>query len=219
MKIPSCSKTYGSRTVLNLPEMELPSHAICAVIGANGSGKSTFAKILAGILAPDKPGPVLEPEITAGYMPQRSYAYRMSVIQNILLGGHDQARAEKLMEALSLTHLRRKRADKLSGGETARMALARLIMKDFDLVILDEPTASMDMETTYQAEKLMVDYCRERGAAMLLVTHDLHQAKRVADHILFLQKGALIESGGKEDLLSSPKREETKQFLRFYGMA
>lgn len=145
MIIPAFSKTYGQKKVLDFPGMELQPGNIYAILGANGSGKSTFSKILADVLPADRKIR-LEPSI--GYLPQKPYAFRMSVRKNILLGGRDIQKAESLAKALSLTELEHKRADRLSGGETARMAMARLMMGTYDVVILDEPTAAMDMETT-----------------------------------------------------------------------
>lgn len=217
MKIAPFSKTYDGRKVLSFPGMELQPGKIYAVIGANGSGKSTFAKILAGVLPADKKGRFLDPA-SVGYMPQKNYAFRMSTKANILLNGKDEARANALMDAIQLRHLEHKRADKLSGGETARMALARLMMKRYDAVLLDEPTAAMDMETTLLSEKLIVQYVRETGCALILVTHSLQQARRVADEVMYFHKGELLESGAKEQVLYAPAVAETKQFLEFYGV-
>ena len=217
MKISAFSKTYEGRTVLDFPGTELEPGKICAVIGANGSGKSTFAKILSGVLKPDRKGPLSDAK-TVGFMPQKNYAFRMTTKANILLNGPDEARADRLMEAIQLTELSSKRADKLSGGETARMALVRLMMRAYDLVILDEPTAAMDMETTLVSEKLIAEYVRETGCALILVTHSLQQARRIADEVWYFHKGSLLETGAKEQVLFTPERAETKQFLEFYGV-
>ena len=217
MKILPFSKTYGKRTVLDFPGAQLQPGKIYAVIGANGSGKSTFAKILAGVLKADRKGQLLDTS-SVGYMPQKNYAFRMTTRANILLNGKDPSRAQQLMEAIQLTDLANKRADRLSGGETARMALVRLMMKSYHLVILDEPTAAMDMETTLLSEQLIVDYVRETGCALILVTHSLQQARRIAEEVLYFHKGRLLESGAKEQILSHPEKPETKQFLEFYGV-
>ena len=217
MKIHAFSKTYEGRTVLDFPGTELEPGRICAVIGANGSGKSTFAKILSGVLKPDRRSQLSDAK-TVGFMPQKNYAFRMTTKANILLNGPDEARADRLMEAIQLTELSSKRADKLSGGETARMALVRLMMRAYDLVILDEPTAAMDMETTLLSEKLIVEYVRETGCALILVTHSLQQAKRIADEVWYFHKGTLLEARAKEQVLDTPKQAETKQFLEFYGV-
>lgn len=217
MNIASFSKTYDGRKVLDFPGMEVQPGTIYAVIGANGSGKSTFAKILSGILPADKKGKPISGG-TIGYMPQRNYAFRMSTKANVLLGGRDEERAAKLMEAIQIRHLEDKRADKLSGGETARMALVRLMMQQYDLVLLDEPTAAMDMETTLLSEELIVEYVKESGCALILVTHSLQQARRIADEVWYFHKGALLETGVKERVLYNPEKAETKQFLEFYGV-
>ena len=218
MKISAFSKTYDNTKVLDFPGLELQPRKIYSIIGANGSGKSTFAKILAGVLSADQNGKQLDAPVSLGYMPQKSYAFRMSTRANILLGGKDKARAEQLMDAMQIRHLESKRANKLSGGETARMALARLMMGRFDLVILDEPTAAMDMETTSLAEKLILNYVKETGCVLLLVTHSLQQARRVADEVLFFYKGQLLEAGSKGTVLYAPVHDETRRFLEFYGV-
>ena len=216
MKIPAFSKTYEGTKVLDFPGLDFESGKIYAVIGANGSGKSTFGKILSGVLKPDKRDH-LPKSVTVGYMPQKSYAFRMSTKANILLNGKDEKQAEALMDAVQIRHLENKRADKLSGGETARMALARLMMKSYDLVILDEPTAAMDMETTSLAEDLVVKYVQQTGCVLILVTHSLQQARRIADEVLYFRKGKLLETGPKETVLYTPVKEETRKFLEFYG--
>lgn len=218
MKISSCSKTYDGITVLNAPQMELSPGRIYSIIGSNGSGKSTYARILANTLSADQKASPLPPDVSVGYLPQKNYAFRMSVRANIMLGCSDKERAEHLMEALHITHLADSRADRLSGGETARMAMARLMMKHFNLVILDEPTATLDVETTFLAENLIQDYVRESNCVLLLITHSLQQARRIADKILFFHKGQLWESGTPEQLLHAPSRPETKLFLDFYGI-
>ena len=216
MKIEAFSKTYEGRQVLDFPGMQVQSGKIYAIIGANGSGKSTFAKILAGILPADKRGKFLQASV--GYMPQKNYAFRMSTRANILLNGKNEDRANELMDAIQIRHLENKRADKLSGGETARMALVRLMMGRYDLVILDEPTAAMDMETTLLSEQLVTQYVKETGCALILVTHSLQQARRIADEVWYFHKGKLWETGAKEQVLEAPLKEETMKFLEFYGV-
>lgn len=216
MKIDAFSKTYDGKTVLDFPGTELKKGKIYCIIGANGSGKSTFAKVLSGTIAADDRKKPAE-GFSIGYMPQKHYAFRMSTYANILLGKKDKDRAAELMNALQIAHLYDKRADRLSGGETARMALARLMMCSYDLVILDEPTAAMDVETTSLAEKEVLRYVQETGCALVLVTHSLRQAKRLADEVFFFHEGRLLESGMKQELLQNPKLPETRQFLDFYG--
>ena len=217
MKIEAFSKTYDGRTVLDFPGMEVKPGKIYAIIGANGSGKSTFAKILSGILLADKRGKRTDGR-SIGYMPQKNYAFRMTTKANILLNGKNETHANELMDAIQIRHLENKRADKLSGGETARMALARLMMGRYELVLLDEPTAAMDMETTLLSEQLIADYVKDTGCALILVTHSLQQARRIADDIWYFHKGRLWEAGTTAQVLDAPATAETRQFLEFYGV-
>ncbi len=216
MKTTAFTKTYAERVVLSLPELELPRGQITAIIGPNGSGKSTLAKILAGIERADEKRPIL-PGVTVGYLPQKSFPFRMSTEKNILQNGNDPVRARALMKKLGIDALAGQSAKKLSGGETARMALCRILMRPYDLLILDEPAAAMDMESTIAAESLIRKYCTETGCAVLLITHSIGQARRLSDRLLFLQGGKLIEQGQTSQLLSVPQCEETKRFLEFYG--
>lgn len=217
MKTIAFSKTYNKRVVLSLPELELPEGQITAVIGPNGSGKSTFAKILAGIEYADDRRAIFS-GVTVGYLPQKSFPFRMSTEKNILQNGNDPARAAALMKALGIEVLAGQSAKKLSGGETARMALARLLMGQYDLLILDEPTSAMDMESTLASERLIADYCHETGCAVLLITHSIQQARRMARRVAFLHQGKLIEQGETDVVLMKPTQAETKQFLDFYGI-
>ena len=98
------------------------------------------------------------------------------------------------------------------------MALIRLMMGKYDLVILDEPTAAMDMETTLLSEGLITQYVRQTGCALILVTHSLQQARRIANEILYFHKGKLLEHGPKKQVLDAPAMAETKQFFEFYGV-
>ena len=217
MKTTAFTKTYNRRVVLHLPELELPKGKITAVIGPNGSGKSTFAKILAGIERSDEKKPILS-GVKVGYLPQKSFPFRMSTEKNILQNGNDPARARELMHALGIEALAGQSAKKLSGGETARMALCRILMSCYDLLILDEPTTAMDMESTLAAEKLIRNNCREQDCALVLITHSISQAKRISDRVLVLQRGELIEQGDVQKVLLTPRSEETRRFLDFYGL-
>ena len=183
MKTTAFSKTYNGRTVLTLPALELPPGQITAVIGPNGSGKSTFAKILAGIERADDKKPILS-GISVGYLPQKSFPFRMSTEKNILQNGKNPQRAAALMQALGIEGL---------AGQSAK-------------------------ESTLAAEKLICETSREQGCALVLITHSISQARRIADCVIVLHQGRLIEQGESIQVLSKPKQEKTKRFLEFYGL-
>lgn len=221
MKLDAFSKHYGDKLALNFPGLALSAGQTCAVIGANGSGKSTLARCAAGLLRTDQGQAVLEPGCTCGYLPQENYPFRMSVLRNLLLNGDGpdaRTRAATLLERLEIAALAGQKAPRLSGGEAARMALARLLMRSYDLLILDEPTAAMDIHGTLLAETLVQDYRRETGCPVLWITHSLTQARRMADQVLFLCDGRVAETGPADKLLSQPDTAELRQFLEFYTL-
>ena len=200
MIIPPIKKTYAGQVVLDLPEMELPEGSIVVVRGTNGSGKSTFAKILAGIESADDKKKILENR-TIGYMSQHTLAFSLSVRNNLMQNAdpkrsraENEARADLLLEQIGLAENARKNAKKLSGGQIQRMGLARILMKTYDVLILDEPTASMDRDAYPLAEDLIRTYQKETGGILILITHSEDQAKRMADSFLFLQDGKLTVS-------------------------
>lgn len=225
MILPAFTKTYENREVLHFPGFTLEMGKIYAVIGANGSGKSTLVRILAGAVPSDQGRVTFRPAPMIGYMPQKSYAFQMSVKKNLLLNrpagctdAQANARAKRLLDELGLSRLSGQKASRLSGGETARMALARLMMKDYELLLLDEPTSAMDMQSTLQAEERICRYREETGAAVFLVTHSLAQARRIADEVLFFKDGCLIESGPASSVLSNPDTQKLREFLDFFSL-
>ena len=216
MKLPPITKTYGGRRVLDLPALELADGAIHAVVGANGSGKSTLARILAGVIRPDQDS---FPRVgQAGYMPQRSHSFRMSVVRNLQLTGAGRDRAMAQLELFGLAGLARQSAKGLSGGETARLALARVLMEDHPLLILDEPTAAMDVAAALRSEEILLDYQVRTGCTVVLVTHSMTQARRLAGQVLFLKDGHLVEQGETERVLSHPRCADTRAFQDFYAL-
>ncbi len=222
MRIKAFTKTYGEKIVASFDGMELEKGKIFAIIGANGSGKSTIARIIAGALKPDSKSAVTENKPVVNYMPQRSFSFRMSVMKNILItcgnSEEDKKKAEYYMDRLELTELKDQRADKLSGGETGKMALSRVMMRDCDILVLDEPTAAMDVKSTIAAEKLIQEYRDRTGASVIMITHSLTQAQRVADYTLFISDGRVCEFGETAKLINSPEKDETRQFIEFYGV-
>ena len=218
MIVKNLTKIFDGRKVLNVESFEFEKGKVYAVVGANGSGKSTFARVLAGALKADS-GEV-KCEGTVRYSPQKNYAFRMSTLKNVVLasGKKDKKRAKELLTKLDMGHLLKTPAQKLSGGETAKMALARVMTEPCDWLILDEPCAAMDVKSTLVAEELIKSYVKECGCAVIIITHSLKQAERVSDMVLYFDEGKLIEYGESETVLHNPKSEKTKAFLDFYAI-
>ena len=223
MKIFNLEKTYGEKTVLKINEFTFSPNKRYAISGTNGCGKSTFLKIISGTIKSDSGRKAIvdyEGEKMV-FMPQKNHAFMMSVEKNILVAsGKDRKKiemAQSLMKSMKIDHLRKQPASKLSGGETARMAICRTLMSGATIVLLDEPTAAMDIESTLLSEKLISDYRDKNGATVVMVTHSIGQAKRIADEVIFMKDGAIIESGSADKVLYSPDNEETKKFLEFFS--
>ena len=217
MKTVPFTKTYPDGFTLRTGELELIPGRICCVLGSNGCGKSTLGRCLAGTLKTDGNRPPWTEPVEAGYLPQRPYPFKMSTEKNILLAEKDKEKAARLMRLLAIGHLSAQRGDRLSGGECARMCLARILMKNYTLLILDEPSASMDIEAIRLTEEAVRGYRDETGAAVLFVTHDIRQAERIADEVLFMDGGRILEHAGADAFFKLPGTDAGRRFLEFYG--
>lgn len=218
------TKTFHKKTILTFPGIELKQDKIYAVIGANGSGKSTLARILSGVLGADNnTAPFQNCCPSIGYLPQHPYVFHMSVKENLIQNGSgirsaDADKASHLMEAFNLTDFTDINAPQLSGGQAARMVLARLLMKNYSLLILDEPAAAMDIFSIRQSETILKKYSHTNHSIVILITHSIKQALRVADEVLFFKDGYMIEHGESRKVLFHPQKPETAEFLDFFDI-
>ena len=205
------NKRYGDRVALNV-DCAFKEGKIYAVIGHNGSGKSTLLNALAGQIPYE--GAVEIPQKTA-YMPQITYNFDLSVRRNILLFASKkdvakQQKATELMEEIGLSALAKKNAKRLSGGEGQKTALLRTLMQDAEVYLLDEPTSSMDTASTQVAQNL-IRALRSRGATVILVTHSISEAEHLADDILYLEDGNLVERG--QHITEAPATDSLRAYL------
>lgn len=221
------TQNYGGRTVVRDFTFEFPPGRIYGVIGPNGAGKSTLLRLLSAMENPlsgqvffqKKPLVAPVPEICCVW--QRPYLFQRTVADNIAYGLRirkwnrrvAQRRIEQLLAIFKLQELRDQWASKLSGGETARVAIARAFAVRPQVLILDEPTANLDPGNTCLVEKTIRRVHQEEGNTVIMVTHDMFQAKRLADITLYLSGGRLIESGSSEQVFNSPLSEETCRFI------
>lgn len=212
-------KTYNGRTVLDIPELRLQEGVRYALIGPNGSGKSTLLRILAGVLKPDAGTVHLGiPPADIAYSPQSPYAFDHTVLRNVMLGitGEEDAKRKALtaLEQVGLENLSSACGKKLSGGETQRMVLARMIAKPHKLLLLDEPTSSTDVAAEEQIEQALLEYARACGCSLIFSTHEPGQALRLAEQVLVLYDGRIVEAGETGPVLHAPQSEEGRMFLR-----
>ena len=217
-------KSYDGRKVLDIEKGIIKSGSRTAIIGPNGAGKSTLLKILAGLESADKGilyyGDSPEfPQMDATLVFQKPYLISTTVEKNIAypmkLRGYPDEEIEKrvteLTEELGLTSFRKQKAWKLSGGETQKVALARALSFKPKLLLLDEPTANIDPYTTAEIEKMLIK--ASEYATIVLITHNLAQAKRVCNEAMMMHEGKVIEFGPCEEVLLKPSAAETRRFV------
>jgi len=227
VRFENLKKSYDGKTVLDIEQGAIKKGSRTAIIGPNGAGKSTFVKIIAGIEKADT-GEIMYgdypafPQEDVTLVFQKPYLISTTVEKNIAypmkLRGYDdetiEQRITELCEELNLTHFRKTKAWKLSGGETQKVALARALAFKPKLLMLDEPTANIDPVTTAEIEQMLMRIGKKQDTTIVLITHNLTQAKRTCDEVMMFHGGKLIESGSCDDILTHPKHEETDRFIR-----
>ena len=223
-------KTFPGVVALNQVNLQVQAGEIHAIVGENGAGKSTLMKVLSGvyphgsysgqILFDGQDITRLRPDQRAragiGWVPQeRNIFASLTVEENMTAvaqpGPWTAARVYEMFPRLA--ERRGNFGNQLSGGETQRMALARMIVKPRNLLLLDEPTASADIRGTSQIEKALLKYVDDNNCTLILSTHSPAQALRLVDEVLFLDEGRVIEQGSAEDVLHHPKHPVIQEFL------
>jgi tungstate transport system ATP-binding protein len=213
------------RTVLANIDLELGSEGITIVLGPNGAGKSVLLRLLAGLQAPDEGtiqwGEGAAPGNAVAIVFQQPALIRASVRANTRLAllplalphMEREARVRGVLARVGLEHRGDDAARLLSGGEKQRLALARAWVARPRLLLLDEPTANLDPTATETVEQLVREI-RTDGARIVMTTHNLAQALRLADDIVFLDRGRVVEQSPAERFFSRPQTPEAKQFLQ-----
>lgn len=213
-------KQFGTRFSLEIPLLTIEAGERLAIIGANGSGKSTLLRLLAGVIQADageiRLSGFARKEI--GYVPQHPFAFDLSLQKNVELaleGASDRKqRAQEALDRVGLLHLAHARANRLSGGETQRMALARVLARKRKLLLLDEPTASADITAMELIERAICDYAEETGCTLVFISHAPSQAMRLSHRVLALNGGKISELGETAQVLKEPQEQSTRAFLK-----
>lgn len=196
------------------------------ILGPNGAGKTTLLRLMHGIQRASKgemhwAAPQEEAVLKQAYVFQTSRLLRRTAIENVayplvVRGVARKAariKAEAMLEEVGLTGHFEQQAHALSGGEKQKMALARALVVEPEVLFLDEPTASLDGRSTREIEAILTRV-RDRGTKLVLTTHDLGQARRLAGDVLFILNGKLHEMGRAEEFFDDPETPEAKAFLR-----
>lgn len=231
LNVQSLCKAYGDRVVLDIDELCLQSGHTYALVGPNGSGKSTLCRILSGVEDQtsgfvDVEGDASRNDLVVGYMPQKSYVFGFSVFKNVALAMSSSGfskteienRVNEALAAVGMSSFSHERGSGLSGGEAQRVALARMLVQDLDVLLLDEPTASMDIAGTLLVEEALMRYRERTGCLMVVATHAPSQAHRIAESAVMLSAGHVVEFGSTTQVLSNPESEEGRAFLSYWAV-
>ena len=229
------SKWYGAVQVLKGCSTAVSKGEVVVVCGPSGSGKSTLIKTVNG-LEPFQAGEVLVNDVSVGDPKTNLTRLRaqigmvfqhfelfphMSVVDNISLGqvrvlgrsrDEAQARSMKLLERVGLTQHAVKYPGQLSGGQQQRVAIARALAMDPLAMLFDEPTSALDPEMINEVLDVMTELARE-GMTMMVVTHEMGFASRVAHRVIFMDQGQIVEDDKKDDFFRTPRSERAQQFL------
>ena len=210
---------------------------VMGILGASGSGKSMTLKCIAGIETPDEGRIVLNGRVLfdsekrinlppqkrkIGYLFQNYALFpNMTVETNIAAGlsgskEEKQEAAARMIRLFKLEGLEKRYPSQLSGGQQQRVAIARALALHPDILCFDEPTSALDPELTGEVLRVLRDLA-DRKTTMIIVTHEMAFARDVADRIMFMDGGVVVEEGPARQLIEHPQEERTKQFLSHYG--
>jgi tungstate transport system ATP-binding protein len=227
------SKAYDGRRVLQVDELEINAGEIFALVGPSGAGKSTLLRLL-NFLEPPDSGSIrfLGTEFTPDRAPplslrrqvttvfQRPLLLNRNVWTNVtyglrLRGQRDsRPRIEAALRQVGLDGVAHQRARTLSGGEAQRVALARAMVLQPEVLLLDEPTANLDPYNVGLIEDIVQTLNRTQGTTVVLVTHNVFQARRLAHRVALLLEGRVIEIAQAETFFQSPRDPRTAAFVR-----
>lgn len=236
LRVSGLRKAYGERVVLRDLTLDVEPHDVVCLIGASGSGKSTLLRCL-NLLETTDDGTIefdgediTDPRVDARAVRSRMglvfQAYNlfphMTVLDNLTLAprrvhglsrAEAESRARDLLGRFGLADKAGEHPDRLSGGQQQRAALARALVTDPSLVLLDEVTSALDPELVGEVLDIVRDLA-QGGMTMVLATHEMAFAREVATRVCFLDAGTILEQGPPAELFTAPSHERTRQFLR-----
>ena len=222
--IKDLSLILDERKILSSLNLSINSDDVTVIMGPNGAGKSIFLKILNGILTPtsgcitwNNKKQFSDTINTQAFVFQKPILLRRSVIANLdymdsVLGYKKKISKDRLLEIVQLKKQKNQPARMLSLGEQQRLSLIRSLMLRPNLLLLDEPTANLDPASTKIIEDIILNL-KMMGIKIIFVTHNILQAKRIADEIIFLNEGKMVEHLNKQEFFSNSKSIEVQNYL------
>lgn len=229
-RLANLKKVYGDRTVLDIDELQINAGEILALVGPSGAGKSTLLRVLNFLETPSSGNFIYNNQSMSGNVPiatrrqvttvfQRPVLLRSSVRANVayglgLRGLNVDGSVDAMLDRVGLKSLAHAMAQKLSGGEMQRVALARALVIDPQVLLLDEPTANLDPYNVGLIEEIVREHNHARGTTIVLVTHNVFQAKRLAQCVGLMLGGKLIEIQNTSAFFDSPSDPRTAAFVR-----
>lgn len=225
------TKSYNGRRVLSIDRLDVHAGEVLGIIGPSGSGKSTLLRLLDFLELPTTGSITFGEYHTNGSLPplaarrkvttvfQRPVLLSRSVTDNVAYGlrirGENSvdSTVAAALDKVGLAELADARARTLSGGEAQRVALARALVIEPEVLLLDEPTANLDPANVKIIENIIRD-ANQQGTTAVLVTHNVFQARRLADRVAFMLDSELIEVGSTEQIFENPRDKRTAAFVR-----
>jgi tungstate transport system ATP-binding protein len=234
IQVVDLSHRYGEREVLQGLSLSVGKGEVFTLIGPTGAGKTTLLRIIDLLEVPGA-GEIyfdgkciprlgkqrLEIRRRMSFIHQKPQVFNLSVYDNVACGlrwrGENRNRTaekvDRILEMVGLEGYENRNARTLSGGEAQRVALARSLVLEPDVLLLDEPTANLDPVSTAKIEQLISYVARQRNSTMIMATHDMSQGQQLADRIGVLLAGRLVQTGNATDIFRSPQNEEVAHFV------
>lgn len=233
VEIKNLKKSFGDNEVLKGIDQSVEQHEVLCIIGPSGSGKSTMLRCINHLEEPSSGEIWIDGELVTeqnldqvrtkmGMVFQQFNLFpHMSVLENLTCAPMNvkgvsqeeaEAKAAALLERVGLSDKINEFPRSLSGGQQQRVAIARALAMDPEIMLFDEPTSALDPEMVGEVLDVMKSLAKE-GMAMIVVTHEMGFAKEVADKVIFMDGGYIVEQGRPEDVIGNPQEPRTQDFL------
>lgn len=245
IKITGVKKAFGSREILKGIDLTVPTGTVTVILGPSGSGKTTFLRTLNFLEKAD--GGVMELEDltvdlhratkqeqlqirrrTSMVFQMYNLFSHMTALENVMEGlrtvrGMAKTEAEKIardcLEEVGMLAYEKQYPSQLSGGQQQRVGIARAMAMNPEVILFDEPTSALDPELVGEVLAVIKKVATDRKITMIVVTHEIGFARDVADQVVFMENGVVVERGSAADVLEQPKEERTRAFLNRYLQA